>query len=374
MKLLYVYQTLARYGGVERVLADKINYMANHYGYDIYMLTRDQGSHIIPFPLAESVHYEDLGIRLHTQYAYKGVCRLLKKIQLQILYEIRVRNKIREIQPDIIIGTDVMPARTLLRHKGNAKLVIESHSMFMMTYADKTDNPLKLFLRRLAFRAFRKSNVLVSLTKGDAEDWRNKNHNKRIIVIPNVVNLNKTKHYSAQTSKQIIFVGRFTKLKGIPLLIEIWRKIQLSFPEWTLEFYGDGEEKDKYVPIMSSLNIHVHEPIKNIHEQYCESSILILTSICESFSLVIPEAMSCGLPVVSFDCPYGPRDIITDGEDGFLIPQYDVDLFVEKLSFLIDNERVRREMSKRAILSSQKFSPGQIMPKWKDLFEALIKS
>ena len=80
------------------------------------------------------------------------------------------------------------------------------------------------------------------------------------------------------------------------------------------------------------------------------------------------------MPVVSFDCPYGPRDIITDGEDGFLIPQYDVDLFVEKLSFLIDNERVRREMSKRAILSSQKFSPGQIMPKWKDLFEALIKS
>ena len=83
MKILYVYQTLARYGGVERVLADKMNYLANHYGYDIYILTRDQGTHQIPFPLEKRVHYDDLGIRLHTQYAYKGLRRLWEKIRLQ---------------------------------------------------------------------------------------------------------------------------------------------------------------------------------------------------------------------------------------------------------------------------------------------------
>ena len=373
MKLLYVYQTLARYGGVERVLADKINYMANHYGYDIYMLTRDQGSHIIPFPLAESVHYEDLGIRLHTQYAYKGVCRLLKKIQLQILYEIRVRNKIREIQPDIIIGTDVMPARSLLRHKGKAKLVIESHSMYRMTYAEKTKNPLKILLKTLAFRAYRNADVLVSLTQGDAKDWEIRNRNKTIKVIPNVVNLNKTGLYSNHNSKKVIFVGRFAKLKGIPYLIEIWKKVHTLHPDWSLEFYGDGEEKEKFLPMMSSININVHQPTSNIHEEYCKCSISILTSISESFSLVIPESMSCGLPVVSFDCPYGPKDIIIDGEDGYLIPQFDMEMFADRICFLIEHKDICRKVGEKAILSSQRFSENSIMPQWKTLFESLVE-
>ena len=373
MRLLYVYQTLARYGGVERVLVDKINYMASQYGYDIYMLTRDQGNHKIPFPFVDGVHYDDLGIRLHTQYAYKGIRRLWEKILLQIRYEIRVYKKIREIRPDIIIGTDVMPARSLLKHKGKAKLVIESHSMFIMTYADKTSNPLKLVQRALAFRAYRKADMLVSLTQGDAQDWRTSNNNKNVVVIPNVVNLNRTGRYSSQLSKHVIFVGRFAKLKGIQYLIEIWKRVQEKHSDWTLDFYGDGEDKDKYISIMPSMNIVVHKPTLKIHERYCDCSIAILTSLCESFSLVIPEAMSCGLPVLAFDCPNGPRDIINDGVDGFLIPQFDVDMFVEKLSFLMDNQDIRTRMGHKAIDSSQRYDAVQIMPKWKDLFENLIK-
>lgn len=372
MKILYVYQTLARYGGVERVLADKMNYMASHYGYDIYILTRDQGAHQIPFPLVEGVHYDDLGIRLHTQYAYKGLRRFLEKIKLQCRYERRISRKIKEIKPDIIIGTDVMPARSLLRHKGQAKLVIESHSMYMMTYAEPTRNPIKLFLNSMAFRAYRKADMLVTLTHGDAEDWRTKNHNNSIQIIPNVVNLNQKGKYSNQSSKRVIFVGRFAKQKGIPYLIEIWKIVQGKHPDWSLEFYGDGEEKEKYVPLMASLNINLHTPTRHIHEEYCNSSIFILTSLCESFGLVIPEAMSCGLPVVSFDCPYGPKDIISEGKDGFLIPQFNVNLFAEKINYLIENEDVRMKMGQAAINSSQRYAADIIMPKWKELFEKLL--
>ena len=372
MKILYVYQTLARYGGVERVLADKMNFFACHYGYDIYILTRDQGMHQIPFPLVDGIHYSDLGIRLHTQYAYNGIRKLWEKIKLQCRYENRIKRKIREIRPDIIIGTDVMPARSLLRHKGKAKLVIESHSMYMMTYADPTHNPIKKFLRMMAFRAYRKADVLVTLTIGDANDWRNKNNNHRVCVIPNVVSLNQTNRFSNHQSKHVIFVGRFAKEKGIPYLIAIWEKIQKRYPEWTLDFYGDGEDKDKYALQMHSLNIVVHDPIKNIHEAYCNSSMLLLTSICESFSLVLPEAMSCGIPVISFDCPYGPRDIISNGKDGFIIPPFDVDLFVEKAIFLIENEDVRRKMGAFAVKSSQRYASNIIMPKWKNLFESLL--
>ena len=372
MRLLYVYQTLARYGGVERVLADKMNYLASHYGYEIYILTRDQGAHQIPFPLVDGVHYDDLGIRLHTQYAYKGIRRLWEKVKLQCLYENRISKKIREIQPDYIIGTDVMPARSLLRHKGKAKLLIESHTMYNIIYSKPTFNPIKKILYKLALRAYRKADLLITLTEGDAYDWRKKNHNCNIRIIPNVVNLNQTNRYSCQTSKRVIFVGRFSKQKGIPYLLEIWKKVQEIHSDWSLEFYGDGEEKDKYAPLMSRLNVNIHKPTSHIHEEYCKSSIFVLTSLCESFGLVIPEAMSCGLPVVSFDCPYGPRDIISDGKDGFLIPQFDIDLFVEKVIFLIDNEEVRKKMGRTAIKSSQRYAADIIMPKWKKLFEDFL--
>lgn len=373
MKILYVYQTLARYGGVERVLADKMNYLASHYGYDIYILTRDQGDHQIPFPLDERVHYDDLGIRLHTQYAYKGLRRLWEKIKLQCRYGYRINRKIKEIKPDIIIGTDVMPARSLVRHKGNAKLIIESHSMYMMTYAEPTKNPVKLFLNFMAFRAYRKADILVSLTERDANDWRNKNHNQNVCVIPNVVNLNDTGRISDQSQKRVIFVGRFAKLKGISYLIEIWKKVQTRHPDWILDFYGDGEEKDIYAPIMSSINMIIHNPTNHIHEEYCNSSIFILTSIRESFSLVLPEAMSCGLPVVSFDCPCGPRDIITNGKDGFLIPQYDVDAFADRIVYLIENREVRIQMGQNAYVSSQRYGSEFVMPKWKELFETILE-
>ena len=373
MKILYVYQTLARYGGVERVLADKMNYLANHYGYDIYILTRDQGTHQIPFPLEKRVHYDDLGIRLHTQYAYKGLRRLWEKIRLQCLYEYRVCKKIKEIKPDIIIGTDVMPARSLLRHKGKAKLVIESHSMYRMTYAEPTRNPIKLFLNYMAFRAYRKADVLVSLTKGDAEDWQGRNHNRNVRVIPNVVNLNATGLLSDLSQKNVIFVGRFAKLKGIPYLMEIWKRVQARHPDWILNIYGDGEEKEQYADIIASLNIVVHQPTRNIHEEYCKNSIFVLTSISESFSLVIPEAMSCGLPVVSFDCPYGPRDIITEGRDGFLVPQYDVDAFADRVCYLIEHNDIRLQMGKAALTSSQRYAAEIVMPQWKELFESILE-
>ncbi len=374
MKLLYYYQTLARFGGVERVLADKMNYLSVHYGYDVYMITRDQGTHQIPFPLNDKIHYSDLGIRMHTQYAYKGIRRLWEKLKLQIKFEIRIKDKIRTIQPDIIICTDDMPAGALLRYKGSAKLVIESHTMYYVTSVDGVTNILKKYLRDKALEVYRKADVLVSLTQGDAIDWIQKNNNTRVVVIPNVVNLNRTGQFSAYTQKRVIYAGRFAYLKGIPNMIKIWERVHQIHPDWTLDFYGEGEEKDKYAPLIESLNINfvIHEPTGNIHKEYCNSSIAILTSISESFALVIPEEMSCGLPVVSFDCPYGPGDIIKDGINGFLIPPNNVDLFVEKLCLLIEDEKLREKMGKAGIEYSRRFSAEIVMPQWKNLFENLL--
>ena len=96
-----------------------------------------------------------------------------------------------------------------------------------------------------------------------------------------------------------------------------------------------------------------------------------MTSVYEPFGLVLPEAMSCGLPVVAFDCPYGPADIITDGQDGFLIKNRNINAFAEKVCLLIEDHELRKTMGQAGVLSAQRYDASRVMPMWKELFEHL---
>ena len=122
------------------------------------------------------------------------------------------------------------------------------------------------------------------------------------------------------------------------------------------------------------MNIHAHQTVADIFERYLESSFLLLTSLYEPFGLVMPEAMSCGLPVVAFDCPSGPAQIITDGVDGFLIKERNIEEFADKVCSLIESSDLRHAMGKAAIQSSQKYSTDQIMAQWMSLFNELLSS
>lgn len=148
----------------------------------------------------------------------------------------------------------------------------------------------------------------------------------------------------------------------------------MKHPDWHLDLYGDGDIKD--IPWteekQQQINIHVHKPDSDIFSRYMESSIFVLTSVYEPFGLVMPEAMSCGLPVVAFDCPSGPANIITDGIDGYLIKNRDISLFAEKLCLLIENPQLRQTMGNAAVQSSQKYSVERIMPQWMNLFNELV--
>ena len=157
-------------------------------------------------------------------------------------------------------------------------------------------------------------------------------------------------------------------------MLGIWSQVNEKHPDWQLRIYGDGELKDYYMPIIQGMdaNIHVFPPTPAIVEKYFESSILILTSLFEPFGLVLPEAMSCGLPVVAFDCPYGPAEIITDGVDGFLIQNRNVEAFADKVCQLIEDEALRKKMGEAGALSSMRYSPDRIMPQWKTLLENLV--
>jgi glycosyltransferase involved in cell wall biosynthesis len=371
MRILYVNDAIAIWGGVERILVEKVNYLAENYGYEMFVVTTNQGSHPMPFSLSQKVTHKDLNIQIHRQYLYQGLLRIFMKIYLNYLFVKRLRSYIQEIQPDVIVSVRPMLTNTIVRANGSIPLVFESHSSYKGQYAIDSHFYTKLKVELSNWSA-RYAQRVVALTEGDASEWRK--INSQVCVIPNIVHLNDSGNFSDCEAQSVIFVGRFSKQKDIKSLLDIWKMVHERKPNWQLQIYGGhGEEQDSLLPIIENMNanIHVHEPSSHIMNRYKESSILVMTSAYEPFGLALPEAMSCGIPVVAFDCPYGPSDIITNGEDGFIIPNRDTQLFAEKVCLLMDNPDLRKKMGKAGIASSRRYEAKLIMPQWKELLEQL---
>ena len=362
MKLIYITDAFAVFGGMERVLAEKLNYFAKKYDYNICLITINQGDHATPFPLCSRVKHIDLGIRMHQQYAYHGIQRLLKRRLLTSLLKAKLKYVIENVSPDVIVCVKLDFVGILNKVKGDVPLIVESHTLCNAEQIEKSG-----WLRRLHVRSFkrqvRKANVVVSLTEGDANDWQK--YNRQISVIPNIVHLNNSDNLSRHNEKRVIFVGRNSEQKDINSLLHVWSIVHSRHSDWVLDIWGDDTFK--------APGVNAHKPVLNIMDQYCNSSILLLTSLFEPFGLVLPEAMSCGLPVVAFDSPYGPADIITDGVDGFLVKNRDINEFADRVCQLIEDKELCARMGLAAIKSAQRYRADLIMPKWKNLFEQICQ-
>ena len=372
MRVLYVFRSLAYWGGIERILVDKMNNLVSMYGYEVYMLTIDQGCHPVPYQLDSKVYLEDLGIRIHQQYNYHGLKRIFIIWKLYNLYKKRLSYQLQKIKPDVIVCTtsNYWDVNVIAQLKGNVPLVVESHSIFQKTLGQGgIKNGISDFMYK---RGLSRAQVIVALTEKDALDW-GKIH-PCVKTIPNMVHLNDGS-MSSLTNKCVIWVGRLDYQKRPLEMIDIWKKVYPKFPDWHLDMYGEGELLNEVEEKAKSLNmnIHIHQPTSNIFDCYRNSSFLVSTSLFEPFGLVIPEAMSCGLPVVSFDCPHGPDDIITDKVDGFLLKNQDTTEFADCVCQLIEDKELRIRMGKTAVKSAQRYRPDLIIPKWNELFERLCQ-
>lgn len=372
MKILYFNNALAIHGGLERILIDKMNWLAAQSDNYVYVLTTDQGNHPIVFPLHPKIVHVDLGIQFHEQYKFTGLKRWRCGRKLHQVFLSRLSKKIIEISPDIVVCAQKQFLGDILKANGTTPVVFECHSACL---SDKFEN--YGFWQRLQNwrynRNVRYTQNVVALTEGDAAEWRR--FSSQVEVIPNMVHLNETGRVSDCVSKKVIFVGRYTTQKDIGSLLQIWNLVHLRHPDWQLHLYGGyGNQPGKWEQEIERLdcNIIAHGPTSNIFDRYQESSMLLLTSVHEPFGLVLPEAMSCGLPVVSFDCPYGPADIITDGVDGFLIKGRSISFFADRVCALIESEELRKQMGEAAIKSAQRYKADIIMPRWIRLFEKIV--
>lgn len=373
MRILYVTDALAIWGGIERVLSDKMNYLVREYGYDVHVTTADQGGNPIPFSLDERIIVKDLNIRFHQQYQYHGIKRWLKYRELEKLYRNRLASYIEEISPDVISCIRDGCTSAVLDLNFSIPVIFESHAMYKDVEFENST-----FLHRLSIykgrKKYKRLDRIVTLTQGDADDW--KRVCKKTCVIPNMVHLNESGRYSQCKVKRAIFAGRFDLQKDVDSLAKIWALVQQRHPDWILDVYGNGDLKPHFEEVVSDkkLNVRVYPAVSDILVKFIESSILLMTSLYEPFGLVLVEAMSCGLPVIAFDCPYGPSDIINDGKDGYLVQDRNIEAYSDRVCQLMENDRVRQDMGRAAVRSSQRYKAENIMPQWNQLFEELRDS
>ena len=380
MKILYVYPKFTSAAGTERVLIDKINCFADQKGYDVLLLTYEQGQHSFIYPISHNVKHIDLGVRYYELYNYGRLSRLFRWRKYNKLLEQRFSKVVLEYQPDIVVSTTYYI--TILSVIASCKIpfvrVLESHIDRRYIHSNDPINKtsylhwLRTWFEMRSLLAKSSSfDVLVALSRDDASDW---SAYLNTVIIDNIVHLNPMGRLCTHQSKRVIFVGRYTWQKGVDDLLKIWTIVYSKHSEWHLDMFGDGDLTDYLIKKADALhaNIHVNLPTKDIFDKYLNSSILLLTSNYEPFGLVMPEAMSCGLPVVAFDCPSGPAKIISDGVDGYLIQNRDIALFADKVCTLIESPALRMKMGQSAIDSSKRFSPDKIMPKWETLFQDLV--
>ncbi len=210
---------------------------------------------------------------------------------------------------------------------------------------------------------------MVALSDENLKEWNVRN----VDVIPNPSWI-KNKKTADLKQKKVITIARNSYEKGLDRLLLIWKEIGEKYPEWTLDIYTDDvdtlEQEALKLEIESGIN-YLHF-VKNIQKKYLKASICVMTSRTEGFPMVLLEAMASGLPCIAYDCPTGPRAIITNAENGFLIPDNNIEMYVEKLSFLIENEEVRGKFGLDAKETLKQYSVKKIMEQWREFLEKLV--
>jgi len=369
-------------GGMERITILKANYLAEKMGYDISIVTTEQLGRPVFFPASDKVRLFHLDIGIHVNFGkenYIEKCisryrktreyvRELKKLLFQIRPDITVSLLGLDIEflPDfkdgsIKIGELHFPAdfRQLMARK------LSKHFIPNMVAKIRTDNLKK---------ACRKLSKLVVLTQEEKASWKDA---KNIEVIPNALSFY-PETIATGNAKSAIAVGRLVYEKGFDLLIEAWSDIYEKHPDWELHIFGDGNEKENLLRLIQKNKldsvVKIHEPEKDIYKQYVNHSMFLFPSrYLEALPMVLIEAMSCGLPIVAFDSPCGPKDVIIDGENGFLINFGDLKTMSEKINILIESEQLRKSMGVKAREISFDYSEEIIMKQWVRLFKDIVK-
>lgn len=380
MRIIYIYSALTTVGGADRVIVDKANYFAEKCGYEVFIVTAHQNEKPFFSPLSKKVKHIDLAVNFNEQYRHPFFIRGFVYQKLLRIYKKRLSTLLKELRADFTLTTISRDIDFLLSIKDGSIKIAEAHvpkkflrNLHLMQNRNFLYKIAGIIWTKRLENAAKNFGAFVVLTQEDADTWSKIRY---CTVIPNSLPFY-PKQNSNCKEKQIISVGRLNEQKGYDRLVEVWALVASKHTDWKLNIYGNGELKDSLAKLIKrkglSDSMFLKDPVNNIVDKYVESSIYVMSSHFEGFGMVLIEAMACGLPVISFNCPAGLSNIISNNEDGFLVEDGNIQQLAEKMSYLIDHEDLRIQMGRKARENVKRYNQDVIMLKWVELFNSLKK-
>lgn len=373
MKIVYCIAKTHGSGGMERVLSTKANFLSKR-GYEIVIITTDQCGKESFFPLEDGIRCYDLGINYETNNGKTFLNKLIHYPIKQQKHKQRLSVLLNELHADIVISMFCNDASFVSDIKDGSKKILEIHfSKFKrIQYGRKGLWGIADRLRsKNDERIVKKFDRFVVLTHEDRAYWGNLFN---IEVIPNPLPF-RTRTFAELKNKKVIAIGRYEHQKGFDLLIAAWAIVNKTHPDWNLDIIGEGDLRGHLQRLISDRqlddSISLIPPTNQLDNIYRQSSILVMSSRYEGFGMVLAEAQSFGVPVISFACKCGPRDIISHGIDGYLVFELDVERLADRIIELIDNFDLRKLMGQAARENSERFLQSRIMNNWLTLFDDL---
>ena len=367
MKILYLTDQTYLHGGIEKVLSQKANYFADIFGDEVTIVTYNQMDNNPCYVFSDKIKFIDLGVNYEVGKSYFHPRHLQK-----IPYHLSSLNKILlKIQPDIVISSSFGPDFYFLPYlQRQIPKIKEFHTT--RYFSSQVTNFKANIFQRITHHIEKSFTKLVILNEDELPYY----HSDNMTVIPNPAEIDCT--ICTLHQKRIISAGRISYQKNFEDLIEIGKQVLQCFPDWQIHIYGDDYLGRQEILQQNINNLNLQNNIffkgttSDLKNTFLDYSIYVMTSNHETFPMVLLEALSVGLPVISYDCPTGPSRILADNEDSFLVPYKNLDIFVQKLKELMQDENLRIQMGGKGRENVQRFSIEKIMKQWNGLLNSLI--
>ncbi len=378
MRIAYCIDEIEASGGTERITVTKANALARIPTNEVFIIVAYNRNNSIN--TLDNVKLIDLDVRYYADSGLGKIKELLFVLNKRKEHARKMWSALESISPDIVVSTG-MSEKFFIKNlsiSSNPCFVREIH--FSKYYRRLTSESLyekiiafwgELFDYKISIGGYDK---IVVLTDEDRlTNWKS---NPKVVSIPNPLSQPSTE-ISDLSNKTVISAGRLERQKNFESLISAWRYVSSKHPDWILKIYGYGSQYDLLLSQIKTLgltgSVFLEGFSNDIMHEISQSSIYTLTSITEGMPLVLIEAMTCGVPIVSYMCPSGPKDIISENENGFLVPVGDEKALADRINQLIEVEELRRKMGGKALEMSKAYSLDMIIPRWMALFNELLE-
>lgn len=376
-RIVYCAPAIYSAGGVERVVSVKSSYFAEIFGYDVTIIVTEGYGKDCFFSISPKVHIVNLNLGFEELWRVPFLKKIVLYLQKQLKYQQLLTKELMRIRPDITISVLRREINFVNSIHDGSKKIGELH-VNRSNYRNFTTDT-SLFKRIFAFfwtrdliRHLKALDCMVVLTDSAKSDWPEL---ANVIKIPDPLPFN-IDSVSNLSAKRIISIGRYAYEKGNDLLLQAWSIVEKECKDWCLDIYGMGNQQPYHCMIdelgIDKQRCHLHGSLSDVKEEYLKSSLFALPSRFEGFGLVIIEAMACGLPVISFDCENGPRNIISHECNGILVKAFNVEEYGQQMIRLINDADLRKKLGQVAQETSWKYDIEGIAEEWRTLFDEVM--